>query len=98
MTRVEYYALDIMGDAGLSLNRREISKPEGLARWLDEALTVLVPEGPVSLMGISYGGWLAGQCALRFPGRLRDLVLLAPAGILWRCVVDTAGIMAPPWW
>jgi len=76
------YALDIMGDAGLSVSRREISKPEDLARWLDEVLTVLVPEGPVSLMGISYGGWLAGQYALRFPGRLRNLVLLAPAGIV----------------
>jgi len=76
------YALDILGDAGLSVSRCEILKPEDLARWLDEILTVLVPQGPVSLMGISYGGWLAGQYALRFPGRLRSLVLLAPGGIV----------------
>jgi pimeloyl-ACP methyl ester carboxylesterase len=73
------YALDTLGDVGLSVNRRETSKPEDLVNWLDEVFTVLVPEGPLSLMGISYGGWLAGQYALRFPGRLRNVVLLAPA-------------------
>jgi len=73
------YALDTLGDVGFSVNRRDISKPEDLVNWLDEVFTVLVPEGPLSLMGISYGGWLAGQYALRFPGRLRNVVLLAPA-------------------
>jgi pimeloyl-ACP methyl ester carboxylesterase len=74
------YALDIIGDAGFSVNRRKISKPEDLVNWLDEVLAVLAPEGPVSLMGISYGGWIAGQYALRFPKRLRNVVLLAPGG------------------
>ena len=73
------YALDTMGDVGFSVNRRDISKPEDLVNWLDEVFTVLVPKGPLSLMGISYGGWLAGQYALRFPGRVRNVVLLAPA-------------------
>jgi len=73
------YALDTLGDVGFSVNRRDISKPEDYVNWLDEVFTVLVPEGPVSLMGISYGGWLAGQYALRFPGRVRNVVLLAPA-------------------
>ena len=73
------YALDTLGDIGFSVNHRDISKPEDLVNWLDEVFTVLVPEGPLSLMGISYGGWLAGQYALRFPGRVRNVVLLAPA-------------------
>jgi pimeloyl-ACP methyl ester carboxylesterase len=74
------YALDTLGDVGFSVSGRDISKPEDLVNWLDEVLTVLVPEAPLSLMGISYGGWLAGQYALRFPvGRLRNVVLLAPA-------------------
>jgi len=74
------YALDIIGDVGFSVNRRAISKPDDLVNWLDEVLTVLVPEGQVSMMGISYGGWLAGQYALRHPDRLRKVVLLAPGG------------------
>ena len=73
------YALDTLGDVGFSLNRRDISKPEDLVNWLDEVSAVLVPEGPLNLLGISYGGWLAGQYALRFPERLRSVVLLAPA-------------------
>jgi pimeloyl-ACP methyl ester carboxylesterase len=73
------YALDVMDDVGLSVSRRGISKPEDYVNWLDEVFTVLVPEGPLSLMGISYGGWLAGQYALRFPSRVGKVVLLAPA-------------------
>jgi len=74
------YALDIIGDVGFSVNRAEISRPDDLLNWLDEVLAVLVPTGQLNLMGISYGGWIAGQYALRHPGRLRKLVLLAPGG------------------
>ncbi|MGD0695293.1 MAG: alpha/beta hydrolase [Terriglobia bacterium] len=78
------YALDNINDVGLSGSRRDISKPEDYVNWLDEVLTVLVPKEPLSLMGISFGGWLAGQYALRFPGRLRNVVLLAPGGTVLR--------------
>jgi pimeloyl-ACP methyl ester carboxylesterase len=74
------YALDIIGEVGFSVNHHEISKPDDLVNWLDEVLTALVPAGQLSLMGISYGGWIAGQYALRHPGRLRKIVLLAPGG------------------
>ena len=76
------YALDIIGDSGLSVSRRETLKPEDLTRWLDEVLAMLVPQGQCSLMGISYGGLIAGQYALRFPGRVRSVVLLAPGGLV----------------
>jgi pimeloyl-ACP methyl ester carboxylesterase len=72
------YALDIIGDAGFSVNRRAISKPSDYVEWLDEVLTALVPNGAVSLLGISLGGSIAAQYALRHPGRLRAVVLLAP--------------------
>jgi pimeloyl-ACP methyl ester carboxylesterase len=74
------YALDIIGDVGFSVNRRHVSKAQDLVDWLDEVVTMLVPEQPVSLMGMSYGGWIAGQYALHYPGRLRNVVLLAPGG------------------
>ncbi len=76
------YVLDILGDAGLSVSRRETLKADDLARWLNEVFAVLVPQGPLSLMGISYGGLLAGQYAIRFPGRLRNVVLVAPGGFV----------------
>ncbi|MEK7327329.1 MAG: alpha/beta hydrolase [Chloroflexota bacterium] len=72
-------ALDSINDTGLSVSRRSVTKPEGLVNWLDEVLAVLVPEGRLSLVGMSYGGWLASQYALRFPKRLHKVVLLAPA-------------------
>jgi pimeloyl-ACP methyl ester carboxylesterase len=80
--RHRVYVLDILGDAGLSVSRRATLKADDLARWLDEVFAVLVPEGPLSLMGISYGGLLAGQYAVRFPGRLRNVVLAAPGGFV----------------
>jgi hypothetical protein len=43
------YALDIIGDVGFSVNRREISKPDDFVNWLDEVFRVLVPEGQLSL-------------------------------------------------
>lgn len=73
------YALDTINDTGLSVRRRPITKPEHLLNWLDEVLAVLVPEGSVSLVGMSYGGWLASQYALRFPTRIHKVVMLAPA-------------------
>jgi pimeloyl-ACP methyl ester carboxylesterase len=80
--RHRVYVLDILGDAGLSVSRRATLKADDIARWLDEVFAVLVPEGPLSLMGISYGGLLAGQYAVRFPGRLRNVVLAAPGGFV----------------
>ena len=73
------YALDSIYDFGLSVSHKNIKKPDELVTWLDEVLAVLVPEGSLSLMGLSYGGWLAAQYALRFPERLHKIVLLAPA-------------------
>lgn len=78
------YAPDIIGDVGLSVNRATVSTYEDLVRWLDEVATRLVPEGPMSVVGISYGGAIAAQYALRFPERLRGVALLAPAATVLR--------------
>jgi pimeloyl-ACP methyl ester carboxylesterase len=74
------YALDLITDVGLSIPRREFDTPEAYVAWLDEVFDVLVPEGRLDLMGISYGGWLAALYASRRSARLRKLVLLAPGG------------------
>ena len=73
------YALDTIGDTGLSVSRPGLTKPEQLVNWLAEVLAALVPEGTLSLVGMSYGGWLASQYALRFLRRLQKVILLAPA-------------------
>jgi pimeloyl-ACP methyl ester carboxylesterase len=78
-SRYRTYALDSIYDFGLSIRRRKIKNREDIIAWLDEVLTVLIPTGTFSLMGLSYGGWVASQYALCFPERLHKLVLLAPA-------------------
>ena len=73
------YALDSIYDFGLSVSHRKIKKQDDLVVWLHEVLNTLVPENSVSLLGLSYGGWLISQYALRFPEQLNKVVLLDPA-------------------
>jgi pimeloyl-ACP methyl ester carboxylesterase len=68
----------------LSVPRRETWPADALVEWLDEVFRVLVPEGPLDLLGLSYGGWLAGLYGLRHPERLRKVVLVAPGGTVLR--------------
>jgi pimeloyl-ACP methyl ester carboxylesterase len=78
------YALDTINDTGLSVMRRPISTPDDLVRWLDEVFGVLVPEGRLNVMGMSYGGWLASLYAVRFPDRLAKVIMLAPGSTVLR--------------
>jgi pimeloyl-ACP methyl ester carboxylesterase len=48
--------------------------------WLEELFKALDLGNNINLMGLSYGGWLTAQYAIRFPKRLDKIVLLAPAG------------------
>ena len=73
------YALDSIYDIGLSVRYRNIKKPGDIIAWLHEVLATLVPEGSICLLGLSYGGWLVSQYALRFPQRVHRAVLIDPA-------------------
>jgi pimeloyl-ACP methyl ester carboxylesterase len=78
------YALDTINDTGLSVRQRPITKPEHLLTWLDEVMTVLIPEEQVHLVGMSFGGWLASLYALHSPTQLQKVVMLAPAATVLR--------------
>ena len=78
------YAVDNICDFGRSLCTRFPRTGGDLAGWLDEVVKGLDLRGPVNLVGMSYGGWLAGLYLLRFPERVGKAVLLAPAGIVLR--------------
>jgi pimeloyl-ACP methyl ester carboxylesterase len=76
------YAVDTIGDYGLSTCTKPIKKPDDYVQWLDELFTGLGLEDSINLMGHSYGGWLLSQYTLRFQNRLNKLVLIAPGGTI----------------
>lgn len=78
-THYRAYALDSIYDFGFSVRRRTIKKADDIVTWLHEVLAVLVPETSVNLIGLSYGGWVASQYAIRFPERVHKAVFIAPA-------------------
>ncbi len=76
------YAVDTLintGCVGRSVYTRIIKGPDAAAYWLDELFSALNLEDGVNLLGMSYGGWLTSQYALRYPHRLDRIALLAPA-------------------
>jgi pimeloyl-ACP methyl ester carboxylesterase len=74
------YAVDLIGEPGLSAPSRPPLASEAYALWLDDVLHELELTR-VSIIGASLGGWLALDYAIRRPGRVERLVLLCPSGI-----------------
>jgi pimeloyl-ACP methyl ester carboxylesterase len=72
------YSVDLLGEAGLSVQGKPIGGPEDEAQWLDETLAGLGLER-VHLLGVSIGGWTATNVAVRRPGRVASVTLLDPA-------------------
>ncbi|MEI9932385.1 MAG: alpha/beta hydrolase [Rhizomicrobium sp.] len=73
------YAVDMIGEPGLSAPSRPRLDSEAHALWLDDVLAGLEIER-ASIMGVSLGGWLALDYATRRPGRVEKLALLCPGG------------------
>ena len=52
--------------------------------WLDALLDRAGVRGPVSLCGVSYGGWIALHYAARKPQRVRTLTLVSTPSPAWQ--------------
>jgi pimeloyl-ACP methyl ester carboxylesterase len=74
------YAVDMIGDAGLSAPSHPPLASEAHALWLDDVMQAL-SRTRVSLVGVSLGGWLALDYATRRPERVDGLVVLCPGGV-----------------
>ncbi len=57
-----------------------MTPPASCAAWLDELLGRL-SDRPAHLVGVSYGGWVAMNQAIRAPERVASITLLDPAGL-----------------
>lgn len=70
-------SIDLLGEAGMSVQDSPIGSADDEARWLDDALAGLGLDG-AHLLGVSIGGWTATNCAIRLPGRIVSVTLLDP--------------------
>lgn len=74
------FAVDMIGEAGLSAPSRPRLSSDAHALWLDDVMLALGLEH-TSLVGISLGGWLALDYATRRPERVDAVAAMCPAGI-----------------
>jgi pimeloyl-ACP methyl ester carboxylesterase len=74
------YAIDMIGEPGLSAPSRPPLGSDACALWLDDVMAAL-SLAHVSIVGVSLGGWLALDYATRRPERVEKLALICPAGI-----------------
>jgi len=90
--------IDLLGEAGMSVQDNPITGPEDEAHWLDDALAGLGLDR-VHLMGVSIGGWTAVNYAVRRPDRAASLTLLDPvftfAPIPGKALLVSAGLFLP---
>ncbi|NET03454.1 MAG: alpha/beta hydrolase [Merismopedia sp. SIO2A8] len=75
------YAIDTICDPGRSVYTKLLKSADDFTTWLDELFDGLGLDRGINLIGLSYGGWLTSQYALRFPQRLNKIVFMAPGGI-----------------
>lgn len=73
------YAIDTISDVGRSIYTNLPKNAADFSNWLTALFDSLSLGDTTHLLGMSYGGWIAAQYALHFPGRLSKLVLIAPA-------------------
>ncbi|AOS62233.1 alpha/beta fold hydrolase [Actinoalloteichus hymeniacidonis] len=75
------YAVEILGDAGRSVQRAPVADPGTRADWLTEVLDGLTLDR-VHLVGMSFGGWVTANQAVRQPERIATIGLIEPARAL----------------
>lgn len=74
------YAVDIIGEPGLSAQARLPMNTDAYALWLDDVMQE-AGLSDAAVVGESLGGWLALDYASRRPEKITKLALLAPGGV-----------------
>ncbi|MEU7261969.1 alpha/beta fold hydrolase [Streptomyces rimosus] len=74
------YAIDLIGEPGLSAPSRPPLASDAYAQWLDDVLDGL-EIATTAVVATSLGGWMALDHATRRPGRVTRLALLCPGGV-----------------
>lgn len=77
MSERPVYALDLLGEAGMSQQTKRIANQKEQARWLHEVITRLKLER-VHLVGVSIGGWTIMNVVRFYPEKVASVSLLDP--------------------
>jgi pimeloyl-ACP methyl ester carboxylesterase len=77
------YAVEILGEAGLSVQQRPIRDADDQAAWLATTLRGLGLDR-AHLVGVSFGGWLATNLALHGSAIVASLSLIDPTMVFGR--------------
>jgi pimeloyl-ACP methyl ester carboxylesterase len=71
------YAIDLLGEPGMSIQDRPINSAADKAQWLHQVLDQL-PEPQLYVVGLSIGGWTATNLAIHQPAKIAGLILIEP--------------------
>ena len=74
------YAIDMIGEPGFSAPSRPPLASDAYAEWLDDVWSGLGLDA-ASVAGVSLGGWLALDYAIRRPAHVASLSMVSPSGI-----------------
>jgi pimeloyl-ACP methyl ester carboxylesterase len=74
------FAVDVIGEPGLSAPSRPPLHSDAYAMWLDDVMNAL-SVSHASFVGVSLGGWLALDYATRWPTRVDRMALVCPGGV-----------------
>ena len=74
------HAIDVIGEPGFSAPNRPALASDAYAQWLEDVLDCLTIDS-AHVVGISLGGWLGLDLAIRRPGRVRTLTAIVPGGV-----------------
>lgn len=78
--RSRIFAIDVIGEPGLSAPSRPSLASDAYALWLDDIMNAL-GLSRASLIGVSLGGWLALDYATRRPELVDRVALVCPGGV-----------------
>lgn len=94
----EYYHLilpDIPGHSVRGIPERLSYQDNSYVNWFSEVLEGL-DKDDIDLFGISLGGFIAHRFAAEYPGKVRKLALVVPAGIVQGSILKGFAKMAIP--
>ena len=74
------HAVDVIGQGGRSVASRKVRTRQDYAAWMSELFDGLGIER-ASIVGNSYGGWLAFNQASLAPGRVERIIAISPPGV-----------------